>query len=173
METLMIKNNFTKEYINESTNDLSYVGGFFSIHRKDKILREVYSSLNEYPVEDGYLHPLESFFYNYIQDSGHVAVTCIQDIFMEKLSSDLPMAADILILIGRIESEIMFSPGILMSYVGLTQSSPRLREAGLRLIENWRPRLSMVQSNLESYIQKENKAWLRDYAIEILQSLDN
>ena len=162
---------YSKEYINESSNDLSYINAYYSSQIKARILREISNSLNEYPVEDGYLHPLENLFCNHIQDSGYVAISCIQDIFTEKLSLDPSMAADILVLMGRIKYQIMGLPGILMSYVALTQTSSRLREAALKLIENWNPSLALVQSNLENYIQREEKAWLREYALEILKSL--
>lgn len=167
---LIEKGKASKPLLEQSSDNLDYIFRPAS-KKKQVMMHEITSLLEDDPVQDGYSHPLEDLLKNYIQDTGHEAVSWIQDIFVDKISSQPLLAADILNCLGRLEPSIALSSGLLMTYLALAQSSICLREAGLRLIENWNLNHESVRTNLESFIQKESKPWLSEYASEILMSL--
>lgn len=132
-----------------------------------KFKSSIITLLYDEPIEDGISHPAEDAIKNILKKDQTSDLDSIRNIFLEYIDINKSLAADILKVLGRIElpgsSEWRYS----LIKIGLKSESLEVRDAAMRVIENWE------ESTLIELLKKhvENIDWLKEYQKGIIADL--
>lgn len=133
---------------------------------RDRFTSELLQALRQEPVEPGVIGQADAIITKCLKKNEIATTTWLSELFIDNF--DHPMvAADLLLLAGRLSYRVAKPAGIAMAISGLTHKNGAVQEAAIRAFENWAtPDCLRILEN----IQVQPK-WLRDYLEDVKRDL--
>lgn len=133
---------------------------------REHFTSELLQALRQEPVEPGVIGQADAIITKCLTKNVIATTTWLSDLFIDNF--DRPMvAADLLLLVGRLPYRVAKPAGIAMAISGLTHKNGAVQEASIRAFENWAtPDCLRILEN----IQVQPK-WLHDYLEDVKRDL--
>lgn len=150
----------------------STVENFLNESRKDELEREFTSalltSLRQESVSPGVVGQADALVSRSIAQNRLATLEWLNSLYL-RFFDNTSVAADLLMLVGRLPYETANPFGVTMALGGLTHKSPAVQEAAIRAFERWANKESL-QVLKQVHFQAD---WLKDYADDVISDLEN
>ena len=130
--------------------------------------RELLTSLEDEPIENGCLHLAEEIIRIAIETLGTVALSSIESMYCENEHRP-SICAGILRCVGRQPHELVGECGTGLARRGLIHGDPEVREAAVRAFESWGGPEAISALNAHT----EPVDWLADYVSQVITDLSS
>lgn len=149
-----IQINSSKEEINERSNTL---------------IKKIILSLQNEPIEDNFVHPVETLIENTLKEFGVEAENWIKSIYFRYCNDRPSLAAAILMCIGRLSPLITKSWAKELIIKGISHPDIEIRDASVVVLEKWGGEDSILI--LKQYVDNEKISWLSSYMRQVIEDL--
>lgn len=152
------------------TKESSSVENFLNTLRiedlRDRFTSELLQALRQEPVEPGVLGQADSIIAKCLNENAMATTTWLGELFIDNFNRPA-VAANLLLLAGRMPYQVARPAGITMAISGLTHQNGAVQEAAIRAFENWAT--SDCLRILEN-IQVQPR-WLNNYLEDVIRDL--
>lgn len=133
---------------------------------KKRFSKDLLQAIRADPIEPGQIGAADKLVSTCLNQNASATMSWLNDLFISNFHKP-SIAADLLLLIGRIPYDVARSVCVTMALAGLSHENAAVQEAAIRAFENW---ADIENLNTLKAVEVKPK-WLRAYLDEVLADL--